>query len=87
MLSEANILYTPETNYTGLDSFNYIICNFYGCDSPVVLVDVLCADPGSGNAITGFAFIDDNINKTMEVGENGHENLKVLLYDDIDQDG
>lgn len=82
-----NIRYTPNNGFIGLDTFNYKICNVYGCDSALVIVDVLCADPQGGRAIQGFVFNDADGSTTLNTDEIGISNVRVNLYKDTNSNG
>jgi uncharacterized repeat protein (TIGR01451 family) len=87
VISGKNIVYTPHPDFNGLDTFAYSICNPYGCDVALVIVDVWCVDPGSDNGIGGKVFQDANLNANYDNGETGVANIKVKLYNDADQNG
>ncbi len=82
-----NIRYTPNNGFIGLDTFNYKICNVYGCDSALVIVDVLCADPQGGRAIQGFVFNDADGSTALNTDEVGISNVRVNLYKDTNANG
>ncbi|MBI5916145.1 MAG: tandem-95 repeat protein [Bacteroidetes bacterium] len=87
VLDGEEIRYTPTTGFVGQDNFNYKICNPYGCDSALVTVDVLCADPAGGKAIQGMVFNDANNNASLTNGEMGIGNVRVRLYSDLNSNG
>ena len=69
-VSNDSISYTANTNYTGLDSLQYSVCDDCGCDSAWVYINVTNDPP---NAVTDFvtlsedttnAFIDVQVNDT-----------------------
>ena len=44
ILADKTATYTPDLNFCGKDSFQYVLCNRFGCDSAWVRIDVSCGD-------------------------------------------
>ena len=44
ILIDKTAIYTPNLNFCGKDTFQYVVCNRFGCDSAWVRVDVSCGD-------------------------------------------
>ena len=44
ILIDKTATYTPDINFCGKDSFQYVLCNRFGCDSAWVRIDVSCGD-------------------------------------------
>ena len=59
--------YLPNTDFCGLDSFEYVLCNPNGCDTATVFIDVLCFDPDTIVIYNGFSPNDDGVNETFTI--------------------
>ena len=44
ILPDKTAIYTPNQNFCGKDSFQYVVCNRVGCDSAWVRIDISCGD-------------------------------------------
>ena len=44
ILIDKTAIYTPNLNFCGKDSFQYVLCNRFGCDSAWVRIGVSCGD-------------------------------------------
>jgi gliding motility-associated-like protein len=79
-------IYTPETNFCGeKDTFSYKICNIDGCDTAIVVIDILCKNPNRPIAKGDAAIILNG--KTVEINLlandtlNGFlDSIKILTY-------
>ena len=56
--------YQPATDFCGLDTFAYVICNAQGCDTALVCIDVDCSNL---KIYTGFSPNGDGINDTFTI--------------------
>ncbi|MCO6484212.1 MAG: gliding motility-associated C-terminal domain-containing protein, partial [Saprospiraceae bacterium] len=64
VLHDLDVLYTPEQDFCGQDSFTYQLCTDAGCDTATVYVDVQC----SGFVVhTGFSPNGDGINDRFTI--------------------
>ena len=54
--------YVPETDFCGLDSFQYVLCNPNACDTATVFLDILCFDPDTIIIYNGFSPNEDGVN-------------------------
>ena len=83
------INYTPNTGFTGTDTFEYLVCDDGGssCDTALVSVDISdCPASPIEKVITGKAFYDANQNGTDDT-ESGVQNIDIMIYQDVNQDG
>ncbi len=83
------ITYTPNTDFTGTDTFEYLVCNTAGspCDTAVVSINISdCSAAASEKVISGRVFNDVNDNGTDDA-ESGAQSITVNIYDDVNQDG
>ena len=55
-----SIIYTPNKDYCGNDSFQYAVCNDNGCDTAVVNIVVECSNNGIGDDIEIFNAFSPN---------------------------
>lgn len=59
--------YLPDTDFCGLDSFQYVLCNPYGCDTATVRIEVLCFELDTIIIYNGFSPNDDGVNDTFTI--------------------
>ncbi|MEZ4956093.1 MAG: gliding motility-associated C-terminal domain-containing protein [Saprospiraceae bacterium] len=59
--------YLPNTDFCGLDSFQYVLCNPYGCDTATVRIEVLCFELDTIIIYNGFSPNDDGVNDTFTI--------------------
>ncbi len=79
------ITYLPNSGYSGLDSFEYIICDLAPvslCDTAMVYIDIQCIGIPGQNDIAGSVFEDINMNQVYDVSESGQLGVTVYLYED-----
>ncbi|MEO1258363.1 MAG: gliding motility-associated C-terminal domain-containing protein [Bacteroidota bacterium] len=70
--------YLPDTDFCGLDSFEYVLCNPNGCDTATVLVEILCFQSDTIIIYNGFSPNDDGINETFTI-----ENIEKFPDSDL----
>lgn len=84
--ANGTILYTPNTGYSGVDTFEYRVCSTPSpivCDDATVIVKIsTCPSNGNQNVISGQVFIDRNKNGINDDGALGMPDIKVYLYTD-----
>ena len=83
------ITYTPNTDFTGTDTFEYLVCNNGGnpCDTAAVSINISdCSAAAIEKVITGRVFNDANDNGTDDA-ESGAQSIDVQIYNDTNQDG
>ncbi|MFT7603393.1 MAG: hypothetical protein ACI8VT_000960, partial [Saprospiraceae bacterium] len=82
------ITYTPDNGFTGIDSFEYSICDLTAlCDTAMVLININCLGTLNQNLIEGTVFEDLNMDGLLTAGETGVDNLKIRIYEDLNQNG
>ena len=88
---DGSITYLPNSTFAGQDIFYYEVCDLSTptilCDTAVVYINVSCAIIPNQNLISGYVFEDLNGDGAFNFGENGGENIKVYLHEDINQNG
>ena len=75
VLSDGNVVYTPNANYNGPDSFTYIVCDLDGyCDEAFV---VLTVDPVNDPpaAIDDAASVNEDASVVIDVLDNDNDDL------------
>ncbi len=78
--NDCTVNYVPDNDYCGVDSFTYVICNMFGCDTANVAVTIICP-PGEFRVFNGFSPNGDGKNDTFKV--NGLENFpnhELFIY-------
>ncbi len=85
---DGTVTYTPNPGFSGVDTFNYNICNSDRslCSTAVVTVSVGCLDLELKHVLTGKIFNDTNKNGIYENGEGGVAHT-VNLYLDTNENG
>jgi len=87
--SNGTILYTPATGYTGIDTFEYVVCSTPSpvvCAKAKVFVTISgCPADNNQNVISGQVFWDRNKDGTKNDDGAGFPNIKVYLYADGNQ--
>jgi gliding motility-associated-like protein len=76
------IIYTPSLNFVGNDSFIYIICNLFGCDTATVYVTI-DAKPATPvcNFSSGFSPNNDGINDEFTIAcASNYPNNKFRVF-------
>ena len=70
-----NFTYTPTAGFTGLDSFNYTICDDDGCSTAIVFINVTDVSPAQVPpiAVNDNANTTENTAVTIEVTNNDLE--------------
>ena len=64
---DQSVDYLPDTDFCGLDSFEYVLCNTNGCDTATVTVEVLCQSLDTIIIYNGFSPNDDGVNETFTI--------------------
>ncbi|MCC6584258.1 MAG: tandem-95 repeat protein, partial [Chitinophagales bacterium] len=84
--SNGTVLYTPNTGFAGIDTFEYRVCSTPSpvvCDIATVYVTVnACPAPATQNIISGMLFQDRNRDGLNNDGKTGFYPGKVYLYND-----
>ena len=84
--SAGSIIYTPNTAFVGLDSFQYNVCTTPTpviCATAIVYVTIgACPSPTGMNIITGQVFMDKNQDGVRNDGGTGISPAKIYLYVD-----
>jgi gliding motility-associated-like protein len=76
--NQNHINYTPDVDFCGQkDSFSYKICNLNGCDTAVVVVDILCVNPNHPKAKDDAAIILQG--KIVEINVVANDTLNGIL--------
>ena len=75
---DQTVSYMPDTDFCGVDSFEYLLCNPSGCDTATVFLDVLCFDPDTIIIYTGFSPNGDGVNETFTI-----ENIEKFPTNDL----
>jgi gliding motility-associated-like protein len=82
---DSTFSYTPDTDFCGLDSFQYELCNEIGCDTAWVFVDVVCPVvcvlPVAANDL---ATTDTNTLVIIEPLNNDVNNCDITIYNIVD---
>lgn len=85
------ITYTPDPLFNGVDTFEYQVCDqaipTVNCAIAMVMISVTCPTIPGQNLISGYVFDDTNGNGIFELGEDGGGNVKVRMYQDVNQNG
>ena len=79
------ISYQPDIGYSGIDSFQYIICDTAPislCDTATVYITVTCSGVAGQNDMSGTVFIDADQDMVIDGGETGQSGVTVYLYED-----
>src|SRR5205085_8572296 len=73
--SNGTVLYTPNTGYSGVDTFEYRVCSTPSpivCDAALVIVKIsTCPSNGNQNVLSGQVFIDRNKDAVNNDGGTG----------------
>ena len=89
--STGEITYTPNNGFTGVDQFEYYICDLSNptvlCDTALVTVYVQCPGIGGQINVTGNYFNDSDMDGFYEGSDFGQDGVKIYLYQDINQNG
>lgn len=84
--ANGTVLYTPNTGFVGVDSFEYNICSTPApvvCDLALVIVTITACPAGAGkNIISGQVFLDKTKDGINNDGGTGFPGVKVYLYTD-----
>jgi hypothetical protein len=84
--TNGTVIYTPNTGYTGKDTFEYNVCSTPSptvCDVATVYVDIsVCPAPYTQNVLAGTVFIDKNDDGINNDGGTGLAGPEVYLYVD-----
>ena len=84
--ANGTVIYTPNTGYTGKDTFEYNVCSTPSptvCDVATVYVDIsICPAPYTQNVIAGTVYLDKNDDGINNDGGTGVTGAKVYLYVD-----
>ncbi len=59
--------YLPNSDFCGLDSFEYVLCNPNGCDTATVFLDIACAVPDTIIIYNGFSPNEDGVNEFFTI--------------------
>jgi CSLREA domain-containing protein len=82
------ITYTPGLNFTGIDTFEYVICDLTSlCDTAQVVINITCSAAPGTNIIEGIVFEDIDLNAVFNAGDIGTDNAKIRIYLDNNQNG
>ncbi len=81
-----SIVYTPNTGFVGLDTFQYTVCSTpfpVVCGTATVYITVgSCPSPSGQNIISGQVFLDKNQDGIKNDGGTGLSPAKIYLYID-----
>ena len=73
------ITYTPFRNFFGVDTFRYVICNSYGCDTTTVYILINAGD--SIIVYNGFSPNGDGMNDTFVIqGIDSYSDNEVYIF-------
>ncbi|NNC94244.1 MAG: hypothetical protein HKN92_01700 [Chitinophagales bacterium] len=83
------ITYTADPNFIGTDTFYYVVCDDIPlCDTAMVVVVVTCDAHPSRNKMSGSVFYDYfPSNQVYDPTDAPIQNTKVILFEDVNQDG
>lgn len=80
------VIYTPNTGFTGIDSFQYSVCSTptpVVCATAFVFITIAsCPSPTGMNVIAGQVFLDKNQDGAKNDGGTGISPAKIYLYVD-----
>ena len=86
IINNDSVRYVPDPSFLGEDMFQYRICSSTGlCDEAWVTVSVECKEVSGKVVMSGFVYRDENTNQDFDAGEDGEPNIKVVLYDDVNE--
>lgn len=70
--ADHTVTYTPDPGFCGLDTLSYRICNANGCDTALVVINVICSPPGDSLpiAVEDFAMTYQEVPVTIQVLSN-----------------
>jgi gliding motility-associated-like protein len=79
--SSGIVIYTPDVDFCGIDSFTYEICNDFDCDSATVTVFIECMEEEILFIPQGFSPNGDGVGDLWEIqGINTFPNTNVEIY-------
>ncbi|MCP3932212.1 MAG: gliding motility-associated C-terminal domain-containing protein [Bacteroidetes bacterium] len=64
---EGTLTYVSNIDYIGSDSLEYIICNSFGCDTALVILEIKDCDPEEFTIYNGFSPNNDSTNDTFTI--------------------
>ncbi len=80
--------YAPDINFTGVDSFQYVICDGLAlCDTAMVKINVFCQGTPGQNTISGTVFFDADLDGEFDDEEGGDQSISVRLRQDLNKNG
>ena len=89
--TDGTIDYTPNTNYTGLDSLDYVICSVDDptkCDTARVYLNIGCLGINGQVNIFGGVFNDLSNYATLDPTEEYYfSGITINLYEDLNNNG
>lgn len=85
------ITYTPNGGFTGVDQFEYYICDLSSptslCDTATVTIYIQCNGVGGQANISGHVYNDTDMDGYKTGGELGENGIKIYLYQDVNENG
>ena len=79
ILGDKQALYIPNTDAFGRDTFTYVICNAFGCDTTTVGIFIMAGD--SVKIFNGFSPNGDGMNDRFVIkGIENYPNNQVYIY-------
>lgn len=76
-------IYTPNSDFTGKDTYTYQVCNGAQCDSATVSINVIEDDPlaptTGSSSISGTSFYDVNENGLADTNEPGLADWMIYI--------
>ncbi len=78
--TDCSVMYLPDADFCGIDSFEYRICNEVGCDTAWVIIGIICNPPLELCIFNGFSPDGNTINDTWVIkGIENYPNNKVRV--------